>query len=147
MSDARKRTWIIFITWSIVLIGFIILFFSVDDLVEWTWIKNRNKRIASAILLALGYVIFFIIQVKKKKERRDERTFLIELKASKVTMPLISMYVFLFGISLFVAYENEFVMPVSWVWFIAYTTIFLTYILYSGLYLWFDKRVDGYGKY
>ncbi len=62
-------------------------------------------------------------------------------------MILILMYVYFFGISIYVFYENDVLMPASWMWFLAYTTVFFTYIVNSGFYLWYEKRVDGYGKY
>jgi uncharacterized membrane protein len=127
----------------VVLIGFTVLFFTAGPS-EWN--DDRTRKLISAALLLIGLVTFFITQFKSRKEKKDERTYLIELKAAKCAMTLIVIYAFIFSISLFVIYENK-MLPSSWLWFLAYSTLFLSYIFNSALYLWFEKRNDGYGKY
>lgn len=145
MKDRRTQAWMILGVWSIVLLAFLLLFFIGGGPPEWQ--QNSNARFLSAIVLAVGYIVFLMIQRKGKALIKDERDHLVELKSGNVTMILVLMYVFIFGISLFVAYESAGYMPVSWMWFLAYTTIFITYILNSVFYLWYEKRIGGYGRY
>ena len=143
MSVTNKITWISLIIWLVVLAGFAILFFTAGPL---GWNTDRTRKVISAALLLVGLAVFFTAQSKRRTEKKDERTYLIELKAAKWTMTLIVIYAFIFSISLFVIYENE-MLPSSWLWFLAYSTLFLSYIFNSALYLWFESRNDGYGKY
>ncbi len=145
MSIQRKRAWQVLILWGIVFLIFLPLYFSGSGADEWG--IDHNSRFLSSVVLGLGYVIFFVLQVKGRKIRKDEREYLIELKASQAAMISILLYVFIFGITMFVIYESKVFMPASWMWFLAYTTVFLAYISNSAFYLWFEKKMDGYGKY
>jgi len=127
------------------LIAFIALFFIVSGPTEWG--TDSNIKLISAVVFGIGYVVFFFVQSKGKKAKKNERDYLIELKSSNATLIVILIYVFLLCISIFVYYENDGSVPVSWMWFIAYTSVFLTYIINSGIYLWYEKRIDGSGKH
>ena len=143
--DNRKIAWITLIIWTIILIGFSIIFFSGNNAEEWG--VNRIKRVVSAILFGIGFLSFFIIQFKRRKNKKDERTFLIELKASRLSMIIVLLYVYVSSVVLYIIYETKLLMPVSWMWFLAYSTICITFIVNSGLHLWFEKKVEGYGEY
>ncbi len=144
MDSPRTRAWIIFCMWSVVLLVVISLFFVGSGPEEWG--TDSNRRFSAAVIFGIAYSVFFYLQFKIRQPKKDERDFLIELKASSASMICILIYVFAFCISIFVYYENENWMPVSWMWFIAYTTVILSYIVNSGFYLWYEKRVDGYGR-
>jgi uncharacterized membrane protein len=126
------------------LIAFFCLFFIGSGPAEWG--ADSNIRFLSAVLFAVGYLIFFFIQLKGKGFKKDEREYLIELKASNATMIFILMYVFIFGISVYTIHEKDILMPASLIWFLAFTTVFFAYMVNSAFYLWFEKRVNGYGR-
>ena len=145
MGNQRTLAWIVLTLWSAVLIAFIALFFVVSGPTEWG--TDSNIKFMSAVIFGIGYIVFFFVQSKSKKVRKDERDYLIALKSSNATLIVILIYVFLLCISIFVYYEKAGFVPVSWMWFIAYTSVFLTYIINSGIYLWYEKRIGGSGRH
>jgi len=144
MSIQRKYAWMVLITWIIVLVVFLLLFFSGSGPSEWG--SNSTKRIIAAIFFGIGYIVFFTLQIRNKKSNYDERDTLIQLKAGNSAMVIVLMFVFILSIGSFVIYEEEGQLPISWMWFLGYSTVFLTYIVNSGLYLYYEKREQGYGR-
>lgn len=142
--DNRTRSLLVFVDWTLVLILFSFLFFRGEGPDEWG--VDFNRRFLSAICLALGYIGFYVIQWKARKNLQDERDKLLTLKAGQISMVVVLMYVFIFCISLYTYYEQANLMPVSWLWFLAYSTVCLTYMMNSGIYLLFDRSGVGYGN-
>ena len=68
---------------SIILI-FLSLFFIRSGPKEWG--TNSNIRFTSVIVFGIGY---FIIQSRRKKSKKDEHEFQIELKSRKASMVFI----------------------------------------------------------
>ena len=137
MNNPRKRAWSVLALWAIVLVVFLCLFFMGSGPAEWG--ENPNIRFLSAVVFGAGYLIYFYIQLKGRGFKKDEREYLIELKASNAAMIFILMYVFIFGISVYTIHEEDILMPASLIWFLAFTTVFLTYMVNSAFYLWFEK--------
>jgi len=144
MQMNRSKAWMILTLWSIVLIVFIYLFIMVTGPIGW--MEQKNIRFMCAVLFGGGYLIFSLIQYKTRKIKFDEREYLVELKAVKATSISILMYVFMFGITIYTIYENNQMMPASWMWFLAYTSAFLFYILNSAYFLFYDRKEEGYGR-
>jgi len=140
MNNKRKQVWMVLGLWSIVLVIFLSLYIVGSGPNEWG--TNSNIRFMTVIVFGVGYLAFSIIQLRGRKFKKDEREYLIELKSIKATMTSILMYVYFFGIVIYAFYENSVLMPASWMWFLAYTTVFLSYIINSGFYLWYEKRID-----
>ncbi len=140
MNDKRKQTWLVLGLWSVVLIVFLALFFIASKPSEWS--TNSNIKFISGIIFGIGYILFFIIQLKSKNNTKSENEYLIKYKSTNSTLMVILMYVFIFTILLYIIYENDILMPVSWMWFLAYSTVFLTYIVNSGFYLWYEKKIN-----
>jgi len=143
MTKRSKYSLLNLSIWIIVTVVFFVLFFSGDG--PESWGTNKTKRFLSALLFAVGFISFFIIQFKSNKETIDERVRQIQLKATSSTLIIILMYVFIFGISLYTFYDNK-LMPSSWMYLLTYSVVFLTYIVNSGLYIFFEKRETGYGS-
>lgn len=140
----RARSILVVIDWTSILILFSILFFQGEGPTEWG--MDPSRRFLSALCLAAGYIGFYVIQWRTRRNKQDEREVLINLKASQVGMVVVLIYVFLFCISLYTYYEKVSVMPSSWLWFLAYSTVSLAYIANSAFYLLFDRIGVGYGK-
>ena len=66
---------------------------------------------------------------------RDERDTLISRKASEMTLNVVTGYVFLICIILYISYEKINLIPRGWMWFLGYTCIFTGYIAYSAISL------------
>lgn len=139
MNDKRKKTWLVLGLWSVVLIIFLGLFFIASKPSEWN--ANSNIKFISGIVFGVGYILFFVIQLKGKNNTKNEKDKLIQYKSTSLTLVIILMYVFIFTMLIYIVYENDVLMPVSWMWFLGYSTVFLTYIVNSGFYLWYEKRI------
>ncbi|XMB73200.1 DUF2178 domain-containing protein [Mycoplasmatota bacterium WC30] len=143
MSKRSMLALINLIVWTVVTTMFLILFFTKDGPTNWG--ADSTKQIMSITLVATGFITFFIVQFKANKEPVDERVRLVQLKAANVTLVIVLVYVFVFGLTLYTIYNNE-LMPSSWIWLITFSTVFLTYITNSSLYIYFEKREIGYGS-
>ncbi|OQX93699.1 MAG: hypothetical protein B6I17_02010 [Tenericutes bacterium 4572_104] len=139
MNDKRKKTWLVLGLWSVVLIIFLGLFFIASKPSEWS--ANSNIKFISGIVFGVGYILFFVIQLKGKNNTKNEKDKLIQYKSTSLTLVIILMYVFIFTMLIYIVYENDVLMPISWMWFLGYSTVFLTYIVNSGFYLWYEKRI------
>jgi len=139
VDNKRKQTWIILGIWVIVLIAFLYLFFIISKPSEWG--INSNIKFVSGIIFGIGYILFFIIQFKSKNITKSKNEHLIKYKSTNSTLIVILMYVFIISILLSIVYENNILMPASWMWFLAYSTVLLTFIVNSGFYLWYEKRI------
>lgn len=144
MQTNRSKAWMTLILWSLVLVVFIYLFAIATGPIGW--MAQKNIRFMCALLFGGGYLVFSLILFKTRKIKSDEREYLVELKAVKATSISILMYVFIFGITIYTIYENNQVMPASWMWFLAYTSAFLFYILNSAYFLYYDRKEEGYGR-
>ncbi|MCK8058391.1 MULTISPECIES: DUF2178 domain-containing protein [unclassified Fusibacter] len=109
------------------LIGIILLLvFNQEGVVE-QWGDNQNKTLLVASLFIFGFSSDFILRLIEKSKRhgfsRDERDQLIQSKAMNFGFILTLIYVFLVTITLYVKYEDAGLMPVGYMWFVAYSTI------------------------
>ena len=144
MQTNRSKAWMTLILWSLVLVVFIYLFAITTGPIGW--MAQKNIRFMCALLFGGGYLVFSLILFKTRKIKSDEREYLVELKAVKATSISILMYVFIFGITIYTVYENKQMMPASWMWFLAYSSAFLFYILNSAYFLYYDRKEEGYGR-
>jgi|GEM_PF-3001130 len=144
MSLRQKNALINAIIWFILLLLFFINFFSGDGASEWA--SNQTKRIIAPALIFVGYTLQFIIAAKSKKEPQDERALLAQLRSTSASMIIVIMYVFIFSITIYTVYGNDQVVPISWFWFIGFSTVMLTYFVNSFLYFILEYQGEGYGN-
>lgn len=90
-----------------------------------------------AVLISMLSFALMLLLTNKKENIVDERDGVIQKKASSVGLIVSLMYVFLLSIVLFVAYRNEGVLNVSWMWFIAYSTFAFGYFFTSIIHVYF----------
>lgn len=143
MGVRTRNTYVTLVCWMIVLVVFLILFFQGGGPSEWG--NNRAVRVGSAVLFGCGYIVHFITLFRQKKEPLDERTSLIQLKSTNVSLVITIMYVFIFSITIYTKYTEQGTVPASWFWLLGYTTIFITYIVNSAAYIILERQENGYG--
>lgn len=136
MRMRRQSAVITLIMWSVIMTLFVVLFFVLEDLDQWQ--ENQLFRLISAVLLFIGGVAQIMLLSQDKVEPFDERTQRIQYRTSSVAVIGILLYVYALVMTLYISYEFEAGLPVAWLWFIAYTTIFIAFILHSALYLIFE---------
>lgn len=125
MSKLMKITLIQVCAWSIVAISMIIIFLNHGTIENWG--DNTTKTILLALLFFIGYATHFTTLLIEKSKRwgfkKDERDLAIQSKAVNIGFIVVLMYIFILSISLYIKYETVGMMPVGWVWFIAYSTV------------------------
>jgi len=131
MSKLMKVNIIHTVMWGMVAVGLGVIF-SLSNTIS-SWGDNRTKTVLLAILFFGGFLTDFILwQYEKSKKhgfRRDERDKKVQSEAVFKSFTILIIYIFVVSVVLYTKYENAGVMPVGWVWFIAYSTIAATNLL------------------
>jgi hypothetical protein len=126
-----------FSLWITVSIAFLLVFFSGDTIAQWG--DNTLKTIMIAILFVLGYggdaLLKFLFRKRCGVITEDERDQYIQSKAIEISFIMVLLYIFILSISLYTKYEASGMMPVAWVWFIAYTLILVANVFTSAAML------------
>ena len=75
---------------------------------------------------------------------RDERDDLVAQRASAVAFTLTLIYVYLTSLSLWEVYHDDQFVPVGWMWFLAYTSMFFGMFAHAIATLVLDVKVSGH---
>ena len=96
---------------------------------------ERFNFLITALMILLVMVAFFwmLYRTNKKEYIVDERDNQIQTKATSVSLLVTTMFVFLMCIGLFLGYENSGMVPVSWMWLLAYLTFDVAYFSSSSI--------------
>jgi|LGOV01.1.fsa_nt_gb archaellum biogenesis protein FlaJ (TadC family) len=138
MSIRSRNSLISGVTWLLIITVLVLMFFQGDSVDEWGY--NGVRRLVSAIAILLGIVVNTVMLSKNKKEPLDERSRAIQYRTSTYSLQFCVTYAFVLCMVLFLIYEKSESVPVSWLWFIAYTTFTLTFMLGSFLYFFLDRK-------
>ena len=136
--------------WSIVWGVFMFIFFSGEGAVGFA--QEKSRRIWGAALFALGYIAYFITLFKTRAKKKgesvltDERDEAIVQRSGNIAFIFTLCVVFLLCITLWDAFQKSGMVPVGWMWFIAYTTSFLAMISNSLVIIILNKRMSGHGE-
>lgn len=142
MSYRTKLSIINGLIWTIMFVIFSISFFSSNYPVT---LPLSNYRITTAILFLLPNISNIIILVlQRKHETTDERNKRFESISSTAAMIVLLVIVYLGCMSLYVAYEDVGTLSVSWLWYIAYSTAFLAFIVFNLTYVIVSIKGLGY---
>ena len=121
---------------TMILFGAMLLFLVVDyAIVGTTRFMNRGNFLLTSFLVSIVFIVFFVnmYRTEKTKEIVDERDKEFQSKAVNISLIITLMFVFLFCMSLFVVYKDAGVLPVSWIWLLAYLTFSFAYFLTSTI--------------
>ena len=77
---------------------------------------------------------------------RDERDDRIARHANGVAFIVALVYVFVLSIGLWEVYHDRELVPVGWIWFLAYTSTFLGMFTHAVATLILDARGIGHGE-
>ena len=135
MTQSKKRALGTLIIWGIVMSALVVLFFSRGG--PSTYIDDTVKKATIAGIFAAGYlsygIMMFLTRVKSGgphlvADERDER---IGRRASIAGLIVVLVFVFVTCISLYEYYHDDGVVPVGWMWFLGYASVFVAYISVS----------------
>ena len=150
MTQQTKRAFFSLIIWGIVTAAFIPLFFSGGG--PAAYVQDKLKLALMAVLFGTGYISFFIMMYltgnrgSKGTIVKDERDEYIRRRSSGTALILVLAYVFFLCITLYEIYRESECVPVGWMWFLGYTSIFLGYITHSAAALIIHSRISGHGE-
>ncbi len=138
MTQSTQRAKWKIIIWSVILAAFMILFFSSGG--PEGFAHDKGRIVTVAILFAAGFVAFFVMMGLTGKKRgsglnRDERDEMLESRAGGVTLAIILAYVYFLSIALWAYFQDDGSVPAGWMWFLAYSTVFLGMIVHGILTL------------
>jgi hypothetical protein len=132
VTQSKKRAILTLTIWSVVLIALIVIFFSRGG--PSTYIHDTVKKGTIGAFFAAGYIAYglmmFLTRVKSGGASvvRDERDERIGRRASLVALMAVLVFVFFTCISLYEHYHDEGLVPVGWMWFLGYASVFVAYI-------------------
>ena len=133
MTQARTRAIFTFLIWGSVMLAFTIVFFFSGGgpghyhLEQW-------RRIAGGVIIAFGFAAYYGMMFLTCNRPRtagvaaDERDEDIRRRANGTGFIVVLLYVFLLAIYLWERYQGTGLVPVGWMWFLAYSTSFAAYI-------------------
>jgi hypothetical protein len=144
MSQSHQRALGSLVVWGPVLAIFAGLFFLVRGGAA-SFGEDPPRIAAVAGLFAVGFLLHFAILFRTRSRgaaSRDERDLQVERRAWGPTLGLSLGYVFLTCIVLWEAHRDTGLVPVGWMWFIAYSTVFLAFVIQAGATLFLERRLD-----
>ncbi|MGD8534223.1 MAG: DUF2178 domain-containing protein [Candidatus Aminicenantes bacterium] len=150
MTQPTKQALFTLIIWGIVTAAFIPIFFSRGG--PATYAQDKPRFVFVAILFAAGYLSYFIMMFLTRTKGRtdkivkDERDEHIQRRSSGAALILVLIYVFFLCITLYETYRESQCVPVGWMWFLGYTSVFWGYISHSALGLFLHSRMVGRGE-
>ena len=150
MTQPTKRAFFSLLIWGIVTAAFIPVFFSGGG--PAAYVQDKLKFVLVAVLFGTGYISYFIMMYltgtkgSKGTVVKDERDEHIQRRSSGAALILVLAYVFLLCITLYEIYRESECVPVGWMWFLGYTSVFWGYITHSAIALVLHKRMSGYAE-
>lgn len=150
MTQPTKQALFTLLIWAIVTAAFLPIFFSRGG--PATYAQDKSRFVSVAILFAAGYLSYFLMmfltRAKDRTEKivKDERDEHIQRQSSGAALILVLIYVFSLCIILYEIYRQSECVPVGWMWFLGYTSIFWGYISHSALGLVLHSRMVGRGE-
>jgi hypothetical protein len=139
MTQSTQRAAGRLLIWVPVLVLFLAVFFGGSG--PSGFAHDRARIVAGAAILAAGYLSFFVMMIATGSGRknagtvRDERDDRIESRSAGLTLSVCLAYVFVVSIGLWTVFQDEGAVPAGWLWFLAYTTIFLSMIVHAAAVL------------
>lgn len=140
MGTFERFHWMHLLVWSGVLAGFLAVFLRPDTLPGWG--DNPRKTLMLAILILIGYVGDLSLRYYWKRRGMQETAeeHHLRLKGLSGAFIAVLVYGFLFAITLYTRYEAVGVVPVGWLWFLAYSLVIAANLFSSAAILFLLRR-------
>lgn len=128
--------------WSVAFAIFTIVFI-IDT--QYNEFPLQNYRVSTAIIFSLSNILnLVIVYFQRRIEKSDERNKYFESLSAVATMITIMVLIFSGSITLYVIYEKSGMVPVDWLWFIAYGATFLVFIVFNLTYVLVSLKGTNY---
>ena len=147
MSQTRTRAWMAVLIWGVAGVGLAVAFFSGAGAVGFPGDSIRHLAAAGAI--AFGFLGHWIsLWATRRREGdpplSDERDSQTLARANQASLVVVLVGIFTFTIGLWTVYEAAGLVPVGWMWLLAYGSVILASLASAVTILILDRRVDGH---
>ena len=147
MSQTRIRAWLATVIWILAGAGFTLTFFSGGGAGEFD--TDSIRHLTGAVAIGSGFLAWWTVLWFTRQRRgallADERDLQVVARAGQATLVIVLVGIFAFTIGLWTAYEGAGVVPVGWMWFLAYGSVILASLTFAVATLLLDGRMGGHG--
>jgi uncharacterized membrane protein len=147
LSQTRARAWLAFLIWTVAGIGFTLTFFTGGGADQFD--TDSTRHVAGAGALAFGFLGYWAALWFTRQRGQglvaDERDVQVVARAGQATLIIVLVGIYAFTIGLWRAYEGVGVVPVGWMWFLAYGSVILASMTFAASTLVLDGRTGGHG--
>jgi hypothetical protein len=148
MTQARRRAAWTLAIWGVVAVGFALTFFGGGGPGDYA--DDRTRRVVGAVFLAFGFaatpLMLWWTRGRPGQIVADERDESIGRRAATGGLVVVLLYVFGLSIALWERHADSGCVPVGWMWFLAYSTSALAYLVPALLSLLLDFGITGRAK-
>ncbi len=148
MTHSRKQAIWGLIVLAGVMVSFTAVFFSSGG--PEAFVHDRARILIGAVLIGVGFLSPLLVShfaglpSRGQPVVRDERDDLVAQRASGIAFTLTLIYVYVTSLSLWEVYHDEQFVPVGWMWFLAYTSVFFGMLAHAIATLVLDVKVSGH---
>jgi hypothetical protein len=113
---------------------------------------EKWRRVAGAAIIAFGYLSYGLMLFLTRRRpgeqtvAMDERDVTIRMRANATAFVVVLIYVFALATFLWYRYEASGVVPVGWMWFLAYSMSFVAFIFSSAIALILESKASAHGQ-
>jgi hypothetical protein len=147
MSQTSLRAWLATGIWTLAGVGFTLTFFSGGGAGDFD--TDSTRHLACAGATAFGFfgwwTVLWFTRQRSGGLVADERDVQVVARAGQATLIIVLVGIFSFTIGLWTAYEGAGVVPVGWMWFLAYGMVILASITFAVATLVLDGGMGGHG--
>ena len=135
--------------WGLVAAAFGLVFFLGGGAA--TFADDSIRMLVAALILAAGFISYFsMIYLTREKSNgksliRDERDLEIARQANEIALVAVLVFVFTVCMALFLGYETAGILPVGWMWFLAYATACFGLLAQAVITLVLHREMSGNG--
>jgi uncharacterized membrane protein len=147
MSQTRLRAWLATFIWLVAGAGFFLTFFTGGGAGDFD--TDSGRHLAGAAAIAFGFLAYWTVLWRTRQRGQglvaDERDVQVVARAGQTTLVIVLVGIFGFTIGLWTVYEGAGVVPVGWMWFLAYGSVILASVTFAVATLVLDGRMGGHG--
>ena len=135
--------------WGLVAAAFGLVFFLGGGAA--TYADDSIRILVAALILAAGFIGYFsMLYLTREKSNgkaliRDERDLEIARQANEIALVAVLVFVFSVCMALFLGYETVGILPVGWMWFLAYATACFGLLAQAVATLALHREMSGNG--
>ena len=135
--------------WGLVALAFGLVFFMGGGAA--TYADDSIRMLVAALIIAAGFIgyLSMLYLTREKSDDTalitDERDLEISRQANEIALVAVLVFVFSVCMALFLGYETAGILPVGWMWFLAYATACFGLLAQSAATLVVNREMSGNG--